>query len=168
METHGLDRHRAWWLMAAILLLIGLGAYALFGRSAAPSSADALRALPEASLIYPGSAVITSGGRNAANGIDGRVSAEAWQLLGVEADPAAIEAFYTTELAARGWTADTHTSSGLLATGELTVVAWSKQGVIFRLGIRDPDSWRADPELFARFQSVYDARLVGDRRADDD
>jgi hypothetical protein len=154
--------------MAGVVLVIGLGAYALFGRSAAPSSADTLRALPESSLIYPGSEVISSGGRNAANGIDGRVSAEAWQLLGVDADPAAIEAFYEAELTARGWKLDTHTSSGLLATGELTVAAWSKQGVIFRLGIRDPESWRADPELFARHESIYDARLIGDRRADDD
>jgi hypothetical protein len=155
------------WLLATVVLLIGLGAYALLGRSAAPSSADALRAMPEASLIYPGSEVITSGGRNAANGIDGRVSAEAWQFLGVNADPEAIQEFYATELAARGWAVDTHTSSGLLATGELTVVAWSKQAVIFRLGIRDPDSWRADPELFAQYESVYDAALIGDRRSDD-
>jgi hypothetical protein len=167
MEASGWSRHRTWWLTAAVVLLIGLVAYVLFGRSTAPSSADALRALPEASLIYPGSEVITSGGRNAANGIDGRVSAEAWQFLGVNADPEAIQEFYATELAARGWTVDTHTSSGLRSVEELIAVAWSKEGIIFRLGIRDPEYWGADPELFSRYQSAYDARLIGDRRADD-
>lgn len=141
--------------------------YAVLGRSSRPDSADALRALAEASLIVPGSDVIASGGRNAAIGIEGPISAAAWQFLGVDADPAMIEAFYATELAARGWVVDTHTSSGIRTTAEPIAIAWSKDGVIFRLGIRDPESWRADPELFSRYESLYDARLIGDRRQDD-
>jgi hypothetical protein len=167
MESAARFRRRVGWLTLVVVVILGLGLYAVLGRSTTTDSADALRALPEASLVYPGSEVIASGGRNPSTGVDGRVSAAAWQFLGVDADPAAIEAFYANELAAQGWAVDTHTSSGLVATGEMVAHAWSKNGVIFRLGIRDPESWRADPELFSRYESLYDARLISDRRQDD-
>ncbi len=55
-------------------------------------------------------------------------------------------------------------SSGIRATGESTARSWSKDCVIFRLGIWDPESRFADPALFARFESLYDAGVIADRR----
>lgn len=135
----------------------------MFGSSREPGSLGELRALPEAALTYPGSEVIDSGGRNPSTGVEGRVSAAAWQVLGVDAGPQAIEAFYATELSARGWMDGAPgTSSGIGTVEELITQAWSKDGVVFRLGIRDPAYWDADPELFSRYLSIYDARLIGD------
>lgn len=39
--------------------------------------------------------------------------------------------------------------------------AWNNHGVIFRLGIGNPDYWRADPDLVRRFQSING--LIGPR-----
>jgi hypothetical protein len=108
--------------------------------------------------------VIDSGGGNAATTIDGPLPAEAWRVLGAAASSQDIQAFYERELAARGWVIDTHTTSGLRVLEELKTTAWSKDGVIFRFGIRDPDYWGADPDLFARYQCIYDAALIGRRR----
>jgi hypothetical protein len=151
-------------LVVGGLIVGSLAAFGWFTQADRNGTAASLRSLPEAELTYPGSELISSGGGNAKQTIDGRQSAFTWRFLGVNASPDAIQEFYERELAAGGWQVDVHTTSGLRPVEEVKTTAWSKGGVIFRLGIRDPNYWGADPGLFARYQSLYDARLIGDRR----
>lgn len=162
------NRGRLQRLLLLAVLAIAVAGYVLLRGMGAPDTNSELRTLPEAALVYPGSDVIADGGRDAGQSITGSVSAAAWQLLGTDGSPDEIEAFYALELAALGWADGAGgTSSGISATGEIRARAWSKDGVVFRLGLRDPESWRADPELFSRYRSVYDARLIANVDRDD-
>jgi hypothetical protein len=118
---------------------------------------DALRALPEATLAYPGSEEVAAGGSDGGMTIDGPQGAFSWRWLGADASDEEIERFYAEELGARGWT-EGGPGSGIRSTGELRARAWRKGDVVFRLAFPDPEQ-RADPEPFSRYQTIYDARL---------
>lgn len=121
---------------------------------------DALRALPEWSLAYPGSEQVTSGGGDAKMTVDGPQSAFTWRWLGVDASPEEIEHFYADALAGQGW-ADGGGSSGISTTGEFSARAWHKDAVVFRLGFLNPEQ-RANAKALSRYRTVYDARLIGE------
>jgi hypothetical protein len=124
-------------------------------------SRDELRAMPEATLTFPGSEELEHGGGDAETTLVGPQSAFAWRWLGVNASPDEIERFYAEELAANGWT-EGGGSSGAPMTTEFNARAWHKGDVVFRLGFPDPEQ-RSDAarEWFAAYQTVYDARLIG-------
>lgn len=137
--------------IVAVLLLVSCGVPT--GRL------DELRALPEGDLSYPGSEQVNSGGREAEMTVDGPLSAATWHWFGVDASAEEIEQFYADELTSRGW-AEGGGSSGIPTTRELSARAWHKDDVVFRLAFPNPSD-HVDQELFERYQTVYDARLIG-------
>ena len=148
------------------LALVGtvIAAAAIYGALSAlaigqpPTQMEVLRLLPEADLLYPGSEVISRGGNDERWMWGGTLTAVTWQYVGVNASPAEIEAWYEAELTSRGWV-DGGGSSAIPTTNELWVRAWERNGITFRLGVRDPHGARARPEQFERYETVYDVRL---------
>jgi len=129
----------------------------LFGCRATDGRLEELRALPEATLTYPGSEEVAEGGSAGGMTIDGPQVAFSWRLLGVDASDEEIEDFFAEELGSRGWVEGSG-ASGIRTTGELRARAWQKDAVLFRLAFRDP-AHQADPAHVSRYRTIYDARL---------
>lgn len=91
--------------------------------------------------------------------LDGPQSALARRWVSGDASGEEIERFFAEELASRGWL-DGGGSSGIRSTGEFGAQAWRKDHVVFRPAFPDLEQ-RADPEPLSRYQTIYDARLIG-------
>lgn len=114
-----------------------------------------LQKLPEATLYYPGSTVLGSGGYDFDKGLLGINDATYNQQLGADASNEEVVAFYARELPARGWATDER--SGGRSTDELLGRAWRKGQLIFRLGLPRPGT-QANRE--PGYHTVYAITLI--------
>ena len=133
---------------AVVALLVAGGAGDELGR---------LSTLEEASLAYPGSTEIDRGDYPRSSSPTGEAGATLWRLLGVDASPRQLSEYFATELGRLGW----EEGLAISTTDELAAHAWERGDVTFRLGIRDPNHWRADASRSARYGTIYDVRLIG-------
>ena len=116
-----------------------------------------LRAMPEATLYYPNSKVIREIATPQINSPDGKSGAAYGHLVGANATPDELLAFYTDQLAAKGW----QTSAPGTGTTELKVATWTNGKAIFRLGINQPASLTTDMQQALTGYSIeYDARVI--------
>lgn len=125
-----------------------------------PTTFEGVAAVPEASLLPPGAEVLATGGGDDERTLTGPTHAFAWKLVGVQQTSAEVEAFYTEELAARGWAVGGRRGSHLRSTSEDAAFGWHKGDLVFRLGIQDMDGPDADPEAWAPYTTVIDVRVI--------
>lgn len=153
-----------WRLLIVAVAAVAVAVLAFAFLAGRTGDVERLRSMPEGSLAYPGSTEIDRGGFESSPSVTGDVAASAWRVLGVDASPDEVYEYFAAELTQRGWRDDSRSSSAIPATDESTAHAWTRDGLTFRLGIRDPDSWRADDALVERYETIYDARLIGPNR----
>lgn len=119
-----------------------------------------LQAMAEAGLFYPGSEVLGELNRPAEVTFDGTLVAGLGRRLGSVVQASDIEAWYADELARRGW------QPGVTDrfTSETMARGWIKDGIRFRFALpRRDDPQGATPEQEAKYPTIFDIRLIGDR-----
>ena len=110
-----------------------------------------LRALPEEHLFYPGSDTLGHLGDEASGGPVKPHAASSGYVLGAQAAPGDIEAFYDRELQGRGWGPKLPVGG---ATDEVRTVGWRKGALFFRFAVLRPGDPR-NPVGAERYTSVY-------------
>jgi hypothetical protein len=140
-------------------LLLGAGALAVAVVLATTRGEDrtfAFAEVPEASLYFPGSTVLSEAQRPAAGGSHAR----RWVALGSMASLAGIQEFYETRMASRrDWVAD-GSSSSLLSTDEAQVCAWHNASVTLRLGFEDMTNRSRLPIEQRQWTTVYSLTII--------
>ena len=121
-----------------------------------PSPPEALGQLPEASLRYPGSEVLTQGTVDRIDDLLGRQNAEWWLLVGTERAVSEVRDWFDTELSARGWNQVSEARSSL----ETEAYEWRRPGLRFRLGFAQPGIWDDRVEGAGKFPTIYDMRII--------
>lgn len=152
-----------YFLRSAALILAATVVAALAACGPDLSEIETLRAMPEAQLTYPGSEEVSRGGDVSRASITGRQPAFACRVVGTEATPDELFAWYAESLEAEGWVTG-GSSSRAAATGELDATAWERNGLIFRLSVLDPDGTL--PEVQADWAYLYRTSIIVDRRYD--
>ena len=143
--------------MRALALIIAI---ALMVVACAPQARSPdLASEPESSLAPGGATRLGGGGHDAADTIEGHVPAEYFTMYGTFDDVATVELFYRTGLESEGWVAGGGVSR-IPALHEQRVVAWQKDGLIFRLGFWDVEEWRNRSTVGLEFPTIFDARLL--------
>jgi len=118
-----------------------------------------LAAEPESSLAPAGASRLGGGGHDAHLSIDGPAPAELFTMYGTNDDVATVEQFYRTHLESRGWVRGGGVSRAP-ALHEQRVVAWQRDGLIFRLGFWKVEAWRNGQTIGLEFPTIFDARLL--------
>ena len=80
-------------------------------------------------------------------------------MYGTNDDVATVEQFYRTHLESRGWVRGGGVSRAP-ALHEQRVVAWQRDGLIFRLGFWKVEAWRNGQTIGLEFPTIFDARLL--------
>ena len=156
------SRWRVLLWLAAIFVLLG-GAFAWWQRPLGNGTIlkrSALQQLPEGHLFYPGAVVLGTGGRDYEWGIWGSNPAISGYLLGANASPREIEAFYDRELTARGW--EISNTAIVVGTNEISGAAWRRDQLAIQLAILRPNDPQNPPEINA-YSAPYRIDLVADR-----
>ena len=157
-----MGRWRAVLLGVAALAVVG-GAVAWWQwptRNGVIVKRSELQRLPEGHLFYPGAVVLASGGHDYERGIWGSNPAITGYLLGVNATPKEVLAFYDRELLARGWaisSADT-----VIGTNESAGGAWRRGRMYIQIAILYPNDPR-NPAIINPYTAPYRIDLIADR-----
>ena len=117
-----------------------------------------LEALPEASLMLPGSEELADGGSERAQGIEGVTQATTWVILGTDSSVEDVLAFYETELAEDGWVQYPMART----TSEIEAHAWRRDEARsrIRLSFKETEEWYLRIEGSDRFATLYELRLI--------
>ena len=148
--------------MGALVLLTG----ALIARNLltlSPIGADALEALPEASIRYPGSESLLQGRVSGSDDILGTTPPSWWRILGTNAPIQDVLAHYDVELVARGWGVPRQVAN---TTVEVEAYRWDRGALRFRLGFLETGEWHRRIEGSDRWPVLYVMRLYEDPRDD--
>jgi len=127
--------------------------------SGAIISGQALAQYPEYHLYYPGSTLIGQGTKDAETGPSGYSRANAGATLGTDATADEVVAFYTREIAARGW--QVSDIDGVGTTSDLAAYGWRKGHVAFRVAILRPHDPR-NPTAIDSYRTAYTILLTAD------
>jgi hypothetical protein len=125
-----------------------------------PSNIDALRELPEATLVPRGATELTSGSLAALKTIEGSSAAQAYWIYGTDESAEEVLAFYREALAERGWSTSTRVSG--MRNHEIEVEGWQRGGLLLRAGFWDLDDWRERTQDSRDHATVFEIRLIGD------
>jgi hypothetical protein len=118
-------------------LVIALGCMSQMAPSSRVTPAD-LWSEPESKLVSPGSDVLDRREGEAGQTAEGTNTASVGLLIASQDSPAEVEAFYETELGARGWQPPTDLEAiglRIRTTTEVSARSWRKGDLVFRLGI---------------------------------
>lgn len=145
-------------IIGLLVAVVGIAALALV-LAPRQSETEQLSALPEASLIYPASTLLRHGSHRAL----AQNPAAIWFEYSSEASVEDILAFYTDELATRGfeWGAGSSTTR---AVEESRACGWQRDrdDLLVRVSFWRPESYtRKFPEDPA-YSTVYDVRVMVD------
>ena len=130
------------------------------GACGGPPGLAALKGQPEASLRVPGSVDLHHAESEAIGSIEGPSPPFVTDVVGIDADPAEVMAFYGDELPKASWTPDDRDPAGILAAAETDVAVWLKGDVIVRVSILRKDPSLPDGERAAEFQTFYQVTLL--------
>jgi hypothetical protein len=112
-----------------------------------------LKAMPEASMAYPGSVKLSEGSSQE----NMWAQADYGRTYGVQATLEEVHAYFSSNLASGGWTA-TYCIHGNL---ELTCFRWTKADVELRLGFWDPrDRYHMLHDWPSKYATIYDVDLL--------
>jgi hypothetical protein len=117
---------------------------------------------PESQLVPPGSDILDTSEEKFGQTAEGTNAASVGLLIGSQDSPAEVEAFYETELDARGWQLPTDLQAiglRIRTTAELSARSWRKSDLVFRLGMLDmTDPFAEGPS--EGYATVYRISLV--------
>lgn len=134
---------------AAVLVVIAVGFVSTAVTRITHADRDRLNQRSEASLYYPGSVLLESGGNE--SGVSH--SAQIQRTLGTQASIDDVVAFYDGELIAKGW--DTGGSSMTPGRDESKVCSWHTTDFTLLLTFRNLDEYPHPPSDH-EFATVYD------------
>jgi hypothetical protein len=135
----------------AIVLLAVIGMSCTDARPIA-----SLRAMSEGTMYYPDSKVVKEVATPQVDSPDGKSGASFGHLMGANASPEEIVAFYDRELRARGW----RPIDAVTGTGSLSQAAWTNGQADFTLFVSRPERLTRDIQQALEGYSVeYDARV---------
>lgn len=115
-----------------------------------------LRQLPEEHLFYPGAAILGQGGHDRGGLRD--IGPQANHLLGAQATPEELYAFYDRELAVAGWGPITPQAQAAISPSgaEESVRGWLKGDIVLRVSVRRKGDPRNPPDDITRaYTTIY-------------
>lgn len=151
------------YLAAFAVLVGGVSVFVWWQRppgDGAIRTRDELRRLPEGRLFYPGAVVLGESGHDYERGLRGSDPAISGYLLGTDADPKEIKAFYHRELAARGWASSS--ADIRVGTNEFSGGAWRRGNLSIQVSVLRPNDPR-NPPAINPYSAPYRIDLVADR-----
>lgn len=151
--------------LAVAVLVLGGGLFAWWQqptRDGTIVKRSALQQLPEEHLFYPGAVVLGETGADYEWGLWGRNPAISGYLLGANASPAEILAFYNRELIPRGW--QLSSNDVRVGTNEFTGGAWRRDKLSIQVSILRPNH-PVNPPIINPYTAPYRIDLVADRPA---
>ena len=140
-------------------LATGVCVWLLVGCGTNPAPLGALRAMPEGSLLPPGSVAVATYAQDEQQTIEGTNYAVFGHNVGTSETQDDVIAFYARELPPRGWTPEPHGTGP--ATTQTAAMNWLKGDVEFHLGF-----WRKVEEHLpptaspGSFAVVFQAVLI--------
>ena len=145
---------RSWWIWLWVAGMAGLIAFAFF----AIDSVRPLRDLPERTLAFPGSTLLSEFTTPETGGFDGPTPAHLTRAYATSSRWEAIEGHYRPELARRGWRDNgrRNTTYGIPEVHE-----WSKSGILFQVWfpVRPESTWAYGVYLWASLRDAWSSVL---------
>lgn len=124
-----------------------------------PVDAPAFEGMEEVRLVAPDSTMVADLSRPRRETIEGTNRAMDGHRYGSAATADAVVRFYERELTARGW-GPSKDVSGIRGTNESIAHVWQKGAIVFRLAILREGDPRLAPDVWERFETIYDAVLI--------
>jgi hypothetical protein len=138
-----MNRARVAAVLAMLVMAVVVAGCNIFSAPSA-DKVSRLKAMPEASMAYPGSVQLSEGSDQG----DMWAQTDYQRILGTQATVEEVHAYLSSELASRGWSG----TYCIHANTELTCFEWTKADLEFRLGFWDP---KAEYHMLHDWPSQY-------------
>ncbi len=149
-----MSRARVVPLVSVLAVLVALAGCDFFSAPTADKVAR-LKAMPEATMAYPGSAKLSEG---SAQENDPWAQADYGRTLGTEATLQQVHDYFASSLASSGWTSTYCIHATVI---EITCYRWTKSDAELRLGFWDPkDEDHMLHDWPSHYATIYDVDLL--------